>query len=318
MGNRTKKIRIVIAGIGGVGGYFGGMLAKKYQNSSEVEIVFVARGEHLRQIQNSGLKVLTIGAEFTAIPALASDSPHHIGIADYLLICTKSYDLDSIINQLKPCIDKNTIVLPLLNGVDGIERIKALLPDRMVLSGCVYIVSRLKEAGIVENMSNIQKLFFGLEKMTSPNLEKLEKLLISAGIEATLTKDINAVIWEKFIYISAIATATCYYNNCLGELLEDHIKRENLYQLIDEVSQIALAKGVITDPDIVMKTQNKLKLFPYESTSSMHSDYKNHKQQTEIETLTGYVVREGIKMEIPTPVFEKAYKELIITPNDYF
>ena len=86
----ARKTRIIVAGIGGVGGYFGGLLAKKYQDSNEVEVDFIARGEHLKQIQKNGLKVITKHRTFTAIPAIATDRPEETGIADYILICIKS------------------------------------------------------------------------------------------------------------------------------------------------------------------------------------------------------------------------------------
>jgi len=307
----ARKTRIIVAGIGGVGGYFGGMLAKKYQDSNEVEVDFIARGEHLKQIQKSGLKVISRHKTFTAFPAIATDRPEEAGIADYILICTKSYDLESVLELLKPCIDKNTIILPLLNGVDGNEIIQKALPNNIILNGCVYIISRLKEAGVVENMGYIQKLYFGLEDTTSDKLVALERLLFEADIEVTLSEKIIAIVWEKFLYISPVATATSYFDNCLGEIREDNYKRETLYQLIDEVTEIAFAKEIITDFEIIMKIRDKLKLFPYESTSSMHSDFKALKQHTEIETLTGYVVREGLKMGIPTPGYTNIYNELI-------
>ena len=307
----AKKIKIIVAGIGGVGGYFGGLLAKKYHNSPEVEIDFIARGEHLKRIQKNGLKVIAGAKTFTAIPEIATDHPSEIGIADYILICTKSYDLEAVLGQLKPCIDKNTILLPLLNGVEGAEIIRALLPGNIVLDGCVYIISRLKEAGVVENTGNIQKLYFGIEKTTNPRLITLENILFDADIEATLSKNITSTIWEKFLYISPVATATSLFDNSIGEILADSNKREFLFRLIDEVAEIAFTKEIITNDEITSKIRDKLKLFPYDSTSSMHSDFKIHKQRTEIETLTGYIVREGLKLGIAIPGFEKAYKELI-------
>ena len=307
----TKKIRIIVAGIGGVGGYFGGLLAKKYSNSPEVEIDFVARGGHLKQIRNNGLKIVTPNEEFTVFPNIATDCPSKIGIADHILICTKSYDLEAMLELLKPCINENTVILPLLNGVDGDERIKTILPDTMILNGCVYIVSRLKDWGVVENSGNIQKLYFGIDNFTNDKLLLLEKLFLEADIDAKLSENISAIIWEKFIYITPVATATSYYDNCLGEILDASDKREILFRLIYEVAQIAYNLGVISNKEIVEKTQRKLSLFPYESTSSMHRDYQNHKQNTEIETLTGYVVRAGIRHNIATPNFEEIYKILI-------
>ena len=97
--------KIIIAGIGGVGGYFGGLLAKKFYKSATAEINFIARGEHLKEIQNNGLKVITGETEFIAKPHIATNEPSEIGIADFIIVCTKSYDLEQTIKQLKPCID---------------------------------------------------------------------------------------------------------------------------------------------------------------------------------------------------------------------
>lgn len=310
----TKKTKIIVAGIGGVGGYYGGLLAKKYAGSSEVEIYFVARGEHLKQIQNHGLKVIKGTEEFIARPALATDKVNETGIADYVIICTKSYDLEGVIEQLKPCIDGNTILLPLLNGVDAAERIRMILPGTTVLEGCVYIVASLKEAGVVENSGNSQLLYFGLDNITNDRLLLLEQLFRDAGIEAELSDSISAIVWEKFIYISAIATATSYFNCCIGKLLETH--QETVISLIEEVKQIAIAKGITIEKEVTSRILRNLKSLPYEATSSMHRDYQNKKQKTEVESLTGYVVREGKKLNIETPVFSHQYKQLI-SRNDF-
>ena len=113
----TAQVKIVIAGIGGVGGYFGGLLAKKYAGSDQVQIYFIARGKHLAEIQKQGLKVIKGGNEFIAKPKLATDQAAQIGIANYLIICTKNYDLRQMMHQVQPCIGKDTVILPLLNGI---------------------------------------------------------------------------------------------------------------------------------------------------------------------------------------------------------
>lgn len=134
-----KKQKIIVAGIGGVGGWFGGMLAKAFYQSKEAEIVFLARGEHLKQIQQHGLKVVKGNDTFIAKPALVTDNAKEIVNSDYILLCTKSYDLEMTIKQLEPCIDHQTIIVPFLNGVDAPEKIKKLLPENEVAGGCVYI-----------------------------------------------------------------------------------------------------------------------------------------------------------------------------------
>ncbi len=305
----TKKITILVAGIGGVGGYFGGLLARKYHAHDQVEIVFLARGKHLQKIQESGLRIEEDTHTFTVHPARATDDTQAIGIADYILICTKGYDLEATIEQLKPCIGAYTVLLPLLNGVDAADKIARLLPDACIADGCVYIVARLREAGVIEHKGNIQLLYFGLEGKTDPRLSKLEKLMLEAGIEATLSNTITSIIWEKFIFISPTATATSYFNCAIGELMQQH---ENTVQvLIGEVIGIAKAKGVSISTDIKTRTLNRLHSLPPENTSSMHNDYRAGKPFTEVNSLTGYVVATGEQLQIAVPTYTRLYSELL-------
>lgn len=305
-----SKFKVLIAGIGGVGGYFGGLLAKHYENNTEVEIYFLARGKHLEAIQANGLKVIHAGSEFIARPTITSNNSKDFGLVNLLIIATKSYDLDSVLEQLKPCIQANTIIMPLLNGVDSRDKIQKAYPNSLVLDACVYIVSRLKENGVIENSGNIQSLFWGLENTNHQQLSHIEKILKAASIQATLSTDIQKTIWEKFIFLSPTATATSYFDKCIGELLEDSNCLGNIIDLISEVSAIANAKGIILPENCTELTLSKLKSLPYHTTSSMHTDYKNRKVNTEIKTITEYVILEGEKNNILTPTYNLMYKAI--------
>lgn len=304
------KTKMIIAGIGGVGGYFGGVLAKHFYDKQHVDINFFARGSHLKEIRNKGLKVIKGNTEFVARPNLASEIASELGIADFIIVATKSYDLEATIEQLKACINQDTIILPLLNGVDSKDRIKKMLPENIVLDGCVYLVARLKEAGVVENMGNIQTLYFGLDHFEDERLRLLESLFQEAHIEASMSLNISTIIWEKFIFISPTATATSYFDSCIGALIADNEQRRMITALIEEVKQIAKAKEIAISEDIIEKTLNKLNALPFEASSSMHADFKNNKPNNELETLTGYVLSEGGKYNLEMPTYLKAYTEL--------
>ena len=131
------KFRIAILGLGAVGGYFGGKLAAHYSDSKEIEIIFIARGENENTIKSNGLKLITSQGEQIIHPAVVTSQPGLLGIIDLLLVCVKSYDLETSFEPLKPCINDQTIILPLLNGVDNSERIKKILPQADVWRGCV-------------------------------------------------------------------------------------------------------------------------------------------------------------------------------------
>jgi len=304
-----NKTRIVIVGIGGVGGYFGGLLAKKYNSGNEVEIIFVARGEHLEEIQRNGLTIVDGNESFITKPHLATDDYSKIGLADYIIICTKSYDLKQTIEKLKPLIHHKTILLPLLNGISASDEILEILPTANVLKGCAFIVSKIKSPGLIENSGNVQKLSFGVDGTLNDGILYLRELMVNAGLELTVSDQISTAIWEKFIFISPTATATSYFDTPIGKVLDENL--DTVLSLIAEVKNLALAKGITISEEISDKTLHAMGSMPYEVTSSMHRDYMNKKPETELEYLTGYVVRESEKLGISTPTYHKLYQALL-------
>ena len=304
------KTKILIVGIGGVGGYFGGLLAKAYQNSKDVEICFLARGAHLNQIQKTGLKVVDDEGEFIAFPDIASHEVTDFGKVNYILLCTKTYDLDATITQLLPCITKDTVIVPLQNGVNNRALLANRLPLNLVTDGCVYLVSRLEEPGLIVKKGQVGSLFFGLANTHDERLDHLQECLIKAGIQSSLSPEINTIIWEKFIFLSSIATATTYFDSEIDVILNDSEKLDALKELIAEVSHVALAKNIAIGEHQTKRIIDILKSLPIGATASMHTDFRNGKDQTELQSLTGYVVTEGRKEGILVPTFGQMYNEI--------
>ena len=305
----TSKIKIVVAGIGGVGGYFGGLLARAYAGNDNIEVYFLARGKHLSAIQQNGLTVIKGNINFTATPLLATDDVNTIGEADFMIISTKNYDLAEILEQISPCVTTKTVILPLLNGVEAVEKIRTKFPQNLVPAGCAYIVSAIKKPGVIENMGNRQEIYFGLDNETDDRLKMLEDLLKSAGIEACLSDEISKLIWEKFIFLSCIATATSNLNKTVGELLQDH--KTYLINLIKEATAIAKAKKIDVDDNTEQKAMAHYAALPFTATSSMQRDFDDQKPQTELSSITGYIVKLGKQLNIATPNFKEAYHALL-------
>ena len=303
------NIKIVIVGLGGVGGYYGGLLAKRYAEDPNIEIYFVARGEHLKKVQQDGLTVITENGTFVVKPTLATDNVPEIGIADHVIMTTKSYDLDATIHQIKPCVGANTVILPLLNGADISARIRTLLPGIEVWQGCAYIVGRLNEPGVIESSGNVHNLFFGYNNMTTDRLLYFEKVMIDAGIEAIFSENILSVIWKKFFFISSTASLTSYFDVSFGALLTDPLRKMTLVDLLEELLLVANAEGAGIDSRVIDKTIHQLENLPFETTSSMHSDFQAGRN-TELQTLTGIVIDLGKKHGIATPTYEKVFARL--------
>ncbi len=302
--------KVLMVGIGGVGGYFGGLLAKQFQNSEEVSLYFLARGQNLAAIQTNGLTIIKGRERFTVKPHLATDDPKLIGPVDYVVLCIKNYDLDECLSQLKPCIAEHSIILPLLNGVDHRGKIHAAYPQNMVLAGCVYLVARLTAAGVIENTGKVSSLFFGLKEVIDERFLCLEAIFKQADIVATLTNEIEQVIWTKFVFVSAIATATSFYNQSVRQILEGQEMDSSLRQLIQEVCNLAKASSIKLPQDIEQQTYQNISKLPDATTSSMQVDMMKHSNKTELESLTGYVVHQLEQLNLPSPVFKLMYDGL--------
>ena len=301
--------KILIAGIGGTGGFFGGKLAFHFADSLDTEIHFLGRGENLNAIRRKGLLVKYEDQSFIAHPKTISDDPGDIGIVDLLICCTKTYDLEKTLIQLRPCIAPETVILPLQNGVDGFERTQKLYPHNEIWQGCVYIISRLVEPGAVVDTGNLRRLLFGSTKGSNEKLVKAEMLFKSAGIDTVLSSDIVKAIWEKFSFISPLASATSYCAQNIGQLLEDPESSLLLNSLFNEFKSVAAAKGISLPGDIIERSWERLRSLPYETTSSMHSDVRAQKQ-TEVESLTGYIHKEATRLDVKCPVYAMVYQNL--------
>ena len=299
-------MKTAIVGIGGIGGYYGGLLARHYADDKNVEIVFIARGNHLVQIKKSGLKLITAKETLTVRPDLATDNPSGCGIFDCVIFCVKAYDLEESAELLSPAIGENTLVISLLNGVDNADRLRVILNKGKILNGCVYISAHIVRPGVVQQEGVLTKLFFGNESDETLDGKKLEAFFGKANIDAQYGTDINNIVWEKYVLISAFASATAYLKKTMRGILESENGKKLLEQLLAEVLYIAKAKQIVLPEGIREQIIAKVSTFPLTTKTSMQMDFENG-GKAELETFTGFIVREAEKYGISVPTYEKVY-----------
>ena len=302
-----SKVNIGIIGLGGVGGFYGGLLAHHFESEEQVDIHFVARGAHGEKIKEQGLKVLSKGESTVGIPTRVVERVQDLGKMDFILLCTKEYDLDEVIIDLKTIVAKNTVILPLLNGVEAFEKLDREL-EAEVWQGCTYMVSRLKEPGVIDNPSGRQKIVFGRTEKVTSLMRQVNHLLQAAGINSFCTQDIAKEVWEKYILVSSSAVATTFYNCSFGVVMRDHTA--TIHTLVTEASTVAIAKGVQLTKDAVEVIMERLAAIPFDSTTSMHSDFSSNKAQTELEVMAGYLIREGERLQTDVQTYQKMYAVL--------
>jgi 2-dehydropantoate 2-reductase len=310
----TKKTRIAIAGIGGIGGYIGGKLANHYSKIENIEIIFIARGEMAEAINKNGLKLLSKDISYKCVPILTSNDPLEIGVIDILIICTKNFSVTDVIEKYADNLSPTSTVLSIQNTVNGKETITPYLPNGAVLmEGSIYIASNIIKPGKIEHVSGPAKLFFGTEGQFNSKGEEIAKMFNNAGIDTIYTTNIKSVLWKKFMFVSPAAIVTALFQITFSEILES-TKSEYLFiNLISELMQLAKAKNIAIDDNAVLNNINLLSNFKGNVKSSFQLDLEKNKP-TEINSLVNYVIEEAKKYQIPTPYFENALSQLI---NEY-
>ncbi|MGG5575866.1 ketopantoate reductase family protein [Myroides sp. C15-4] len=300
-------MNIGIIGLGGVGGFYGGLLAHHFEGDAQVAIHFVARGAHGAKIKGTGLTVQSKGTTVVGKPTQVVERIQDLGEMDVILLCTKEYDLDEVIIDLKAIVSKNTIILPLLNGVEAFEKLDQQL-EAEVWQGCTYMVSRLKEPGVIDNPSGRQKIVFGRTEGVTDRMLQVDTLLKVAGIQSICTQEIAREVWEKYILVSSSAVATAYYNCSFGVVMRDHPTA--IHALVSEAASIAKAKDIAVGADVVEVVMQRLQAIPFDSTTSMHSDFISNKEKTELEVMAGYLIREGVRLQTDVQTYQKMYAVL--------
>lgn len=289
-------MRIAIVGLGGVGAYIG---AKLCALKDEHEIIFIARGEHLKAIQENGLRIIDVDEEQTYHPSSAQESvSEHL---DILFLCTKTYHSKEALAQLKGAISKETLIIPVANGVNSREELQPLTPAQ-VTDACVYIVSHKLSAGLIKKSTDTFAL-----RLSEDIKELLEPLMDKAGLRCKFSADIKKELWKKFLFISAMGSMTSYYQIGMGSVYKEH--KDELSSVLKEIFSVAKSEGIELKPEEIDKALHTASKLPPNAPTSLWIDIQN-KGLNELETLCGYIVKKAEENGLHTPIMQKIYREL--------
>jgi 2-dehydropantoate 2-reductase len=307
--------RTCIFGTGGVGGYYGGKIAEAINREAIPghEIYFIARGEHLQAIKSQGITVKTPGRTYSGIPTLATDNIYEIPTPDLILLCVKCYDLDTALKAIKDNIHDQTVILPLLNGIDIYERIRRIIKNGMVLPACVYLGTRIERPGIIDQNGGNGIILTGPDPLLPQySGDNVRACLKSKGIDLTWNDDPRPALWEKYLFIAAFGLVSAFMEKSLGELMESDELRAMVRSIMAEILAIAEKKVVKLPVDILETSLNKAFNFPYEARTSYQRDIESKRRLNEGDLYGGTIIREGASLGIPTPVTESIYRKIEI------
>lgn len=289
-------MKIGVAGLGGVGGYIG---AKLCSLKDEHEIIFIARGEHLKAIQEKGLKIIDVDTESVYHPTMVLETPQEP--LDILFLCTKTYHSKEALAMLSEAITQKTLIIPVANGVNNADRLRPLTPAK-VIDACVYIVSHKLEAGVIKKSTNVFALILPEEVQ-----ELLEPLMDKAGLRCKFSPGIKKELWKKFLFISAMGTLTSYHQVGMGTIYAEH--KEELAAVLNEILSVAKAEGISLEEKDVQKALDTASKLPADAPTSLWLDMQ-HAQENELETLCYYLIETAQKHDLTLPLMQKMYDRL--------
>lgn len=292
-------MKIIFFGAGGIGGYFGARLA-----ASGEDVHFIARGAHLEAIKRDGLRITSqLGDEHVA-SAQATDDPAECGPGDLVVVAVKLYDTEAAAEAIKPLVGPDTTVVSFQNGVLAGDMFSNVFGRDRVIGGSSSIATQIKEPGVIQHTGTMATLAFGeWDGSESARTGAFFEACKGAGIDVTLSGDIDAVIWSKFVFLSSFSGITCRFRQSLGPIREDPEKKALYTQALEECHAVATAKGINLKPDLVEKRLAFSEGLPAEMTSSMHHDLKAGKR-LELPWLSGAVVELGRELGVDTPAHQ--------------
>lgn len=300
-------MKIMIVGAGGIGGVLAGMLSRKYP-----DITVVARGAHGRAIRENGLHVKGKGGNFTVRPSLVTDDPKTAGVQDAILICTKGYGLDGALAQIAPCVGEDTLLIPLLNGINTHKRIAEKIGRGVICEGAIYMFGHIVEPGVVERASDMLQVCMGIPHRTPTEpLLRMRDMLVAAGVPCTIPEDILAESWQKWMFILANGQALAYFGVPAGEMREDPAMMQFTLSLLEEGVQVARAEGVAVSDTIVEDLLSHIFGLAHDSRSSLARDLMTPGRPTELDQFAGELCRLAARHGIAVPCNSKVLERFL-------
>lgn len=300
-------MKYLIIGTGGTGGCIGGYLAK-----SGKDVVFIARGGHLKAIREEGLTIKSSDkGDFVLNNVSVCTMEEYTDKADVIFVCVKYYSIDDAIDFIKKVAHKNTVVIPILNVFGTGSYMQKELPDLTVTDGCVYIYSFIEKAGVIAKPSDIFKVYFGLrDGQVTENMDALERVkadLDEAGVEAHFSDNIKKDTFRKFTYVSPVGAAGLYCNAKAGDFVKEGKARDTLIALMTELLTLGNAMGIDFEEDMVKVNLDIVAGLQPDADTSMQRDIAAGRN-SEFDGLIRSVVEAGKKYGVPMQMYENVAK----------
>ena len=311
-------MRFAIYGAGAIGAYLGAKLA-----AAGEDVSLIARGPHLRAMQEHGVRVRSPDGDFEAKP-FATDDPREVGEVDYLVLAVKAHGLTAIAPLLAPLLGEATAVVPAQNGIpwwyflrhggpwegtrlesaDPGGVIAAHIPPERIIGCVVYPAVAIVEPGVIEHTEGDRFSIGELDGSTSERARALSAAIGRAGLRAPIRKNIREEIWVKLLGNSAFNPVSALTRASLAEIAADVDARAIVRAMMEETYGVAAELGINIPVSIEARMAGAEAVGAHKT--SMLQDVEAAKP-LEVDGLVGTVLELGGMLGRPMPYTSAVY-----------
>lgn len=306
----TPTMRVAVMGSGGLGGYFGALLAR-----GGSELSFIARGAHLDAMRRDGLRIEGGPDPFHLEHVRATDDPGEVGPVDVVMVCVKLWDTETAVRQLRPMVGPDTTLVSFQNGVLKDSYLRAAYGDSQLIGGVAYVATRVSNPGVITRTGQLQRLIVGeVDGRPSARVDAFHSAALAGGIDAEVSSDIRRAIWGKFVFLVGLSATTTTMRVPIGPIRENPQARALLLDLMREVVAVGRAHGVPLPEDYAEQRLEFADSVSPDMTSSMHHDL-DRGSRLEVRWLSGGVVELGNEVGVDTPLNRAVADILAVQAN---
>ncbi|MHC2833672.1 2-dehydropantoate 2-reductase [Bacillus sp. F9_6S_D1_P_5] len=297
-------MRILVLGAGGVGGFFGGRLVEKGE-----DVTFLVRSKRKQQLEEKGLVIRSVNGDFSFQPKLITKEDRTSPF-DVILFSTKAYHLNDAIQDLKPFVGENTVIIPLLNGVAHVSLLQKEFGEEKVIGGLCFIETTLNDQGEIVQTSAANRLVFGeMKSQDSERIQHIAKAFAGTKSSFVLSENITQDMWHKYLFITAMSGVTTLMRAPIGPIRESEGGRNFIQNLFEECVQIMRFIGAPIKEDIAQEHMKTIDKISYNMKSSMQRDMEKG-SAIEGEHLQGYLLDVAEQFSMEAPLLGAVYQNL--------
>lgn len=302
--------KILVAGVGGVGGLLASMLVRKYGSS----VTLLARGKRAEQLKTDGLVLDSdLFGCHVMHPARVVERTEGEDKQDLIIVSVKNAALEGIAEQFRSAVGPDTVIMPVMNGVTAADRIHSLFPAAHTMMSVIYTVSMIQEDGSVRQLGNYTNIFSGPvveNEDERARLDECMEVMNSAGIKMRGSDDVKAACWSKYILNSAYNGMTAAYDVTIGDIKHDEAMVEEYRAIMTDAFKVGKAMGVALPDDLVEGNIKKLFNTTDDSTSSLSRDF-DKQISGEYKLFSSDIAEMGRTAGVPTPHIDAMYAKML-------